>query len=70
MLTFPPKMLTTIVLNDDHDHLVDILFFHVNNVNVLTSSNIYVGVNNIHSWSIIMPYLGPKRFQAIASKPN
>ena len=54
MLTFPPKMLTTIVLNDDHDHLVDILFFHVDNVNVLTSSNIYVGVNNIHSWRLAL----------------
>ena len=39
--------------------LVDVFFFNVDDIDVQTSSNINIDVDNVHSWSIITPYLDP-----------
>ena len=48
VLTFMGKMLTTNNLNDDHNILVDILFFNDDDHDVKTLGNFNIGITNSH----------------------
>ena len=50
-------ILLTKVSNDDHDYVVNIFLLNVDHDHVQTFDNIYDGMANGDSWSIITPYL-------------